>query len=395
MKQGKILSCLAIVLAILTIIGCGETKPAHPDEFIISGKLKNSKGELLRLQILAVDSIGNIDSVNIDDEGTFSFRCDINEPMFYLLGTGGNNFITLLIDKGEDLSFEGDAMHLASNYKVTGSPGSVLLCDLNSYTRKNYLKSDSLLNVLNSNQAHARFDSIKHIVDSSYILLFDDQKKFVKEFIRKNSTSLASLVALYQVFGRMKVVNEKEDFELYELLGKNLGEKYPSNAYVTELIKRIDIIHKEQADRKAHEAKLDSGNVAPEINLNSAVGYPAKLSSFRNYVVLVYFWAGWSAPSQQVIPFYKALYKKYGPRGFTIFGVSLDKDRQTWEEAIRGNKLSWTQVSDLREWDSPVVKDYNITSIPVAFLIDRQGQILCKRPDQQTLANYLYRMYKF
>jgi peroxiredoxin len=150
-----------------------------------------------------------------------------------------------------------------------------------------------------------------------------------------------------------------------------------------------------ETERLNLEAKLDSGNTAPEIDLKAITGYAVKLSSLKGRTVLVYFWAGWSAQSQMAIPYYKALNKKYGPKGFTVLGVSLDKDRQTWEMAVRENKMQWTQVSDLLEWDSPLVKLYNITSIPAVFLIDKDGRIISKRPDNQRLAEMLYHIYKF
>jgi thiol-disulfide isomerase/thioredoxin len=387
--------CSLTLLLSVFIISCGNDDQKHPNEFVIKGKLKNSKGELFRLQLLTVDSLCPIDSAEIDDNGEFVFRAKIDVPGFYILGTGTDNFITLLPDKGEDISLTGDAMQLANDYDVSGSPGSMLLWELNEHTRYNYRKSDSLLNVNNTSQISPKYDSIKHLVDSSLNLVFVDQKKFVKDFIQKNPESLASLMALYQIFGQLQVVSEKEDFALYEMLDQNLSAKYPTNGYVAELHKRVDVLKKDEAERKIRETRLDSGNVAPDIDLKTAAGYPMKLSSLRGRIVLLHFWAGWSAPSQLDISFYKFLNKKYGPKGFTIFSVSLDKDRQTWEMSIRENKLSWIQVSDLLEWKSPVVKDYNITSIPVTFLLDRNGKILCKRPDQQTLANYLYRIYKF
>jgi peroxiredoxin len=379
----------------MLIAACSGTQTGHPDEYVIKGKLKNSKGEMIRLQVLTVDSLGTIDSMAIDDEGTFTFRGKIESAGFYLLGTGPENFITLLLDKGEDLQIEGNAMALSDDYSVKGSPGSELLMQLNSHTRENYRKSDSLLNVINTSQVHPRFDSIKHRVDSSYTLLFEDQQKYIRNFIKSNDSSLASLMALYQVFGRIKVVNEKDDLDLYVLLNDKLSKRYPGNEYVAELNARVARIKEDEAAREHRERLLDSGNIAPEIDLKTMTGYPVKLSSQKGRVVLVFFWAGWSLPSQQPISFYKFLYKKYGPKGFTIYGVSLDKDRQTWEDAVRENTMNWTQVSDLMEWESPLVKDYNISSIPVAFLLDRDGKILLKRPDNTALAKELFRIYKF
>jgi len=90
----------------------------------------------------------------------------------------------------------------------------------------------------------------------------------------------------------------------------------------------------------------------------------------------------------------KGLQKKYGPKGFGIYAVSLDKYRQTWEGAVREHKLNWTHVSDLMEWESPVVKLYALQSIPYAILIDRDGRIVKRGITDQQLAVWLNKNLK-
>ncbi len=394
MKVRILLFNCFLVLAISGLVSCGGPNKGHPDTFTIKGNLKNTKGELIRLQVLAVDSISTIDSMIIDEKGSFTIEASISEPGFYLLGTSPDNFISLLIDRGEDLVVEGDIMQLANDYKVSGSQGSQLLWELNNHTRKNYRASDSLLNLLNTSHTNPRFDSIKLEIDSAYNALFDNQRAFVQSFIRKHPNSLASLMALYQIFGRVRVVNEREDIALYQMLDSALYLTYPKNAYVDELHQRVLKLKNEKAEQLARESSLDSGKAAPAFFLKNPAGGSVTLSSFKGNTLLLYFWAGWSEPSKAPIPTYKYLYKKYASKGFTILGVSLDKDRQKWEDAYRENKLNWPQATDLLEWESPLVKDYNVTSLPVAWLIDQNGCILLKRPDDQTLANYLARKYK-
>jgi len=394
MIHRKISLFLLVTLSVCFFVSCGGPETGHPDSFIIKGTLKNSKGELIRLQMLAVDSISGIDSVVIDEKGSFQFQQPIAEPGFYMLSIKSDNFITLLIEKGEDIVIEGDIMQLATDYKVSGSPGSQLLWELNKETRKNYRTSDSLMNILKTSHSHPRFDSINSELDTAYTQLFNDQRAFVKGFIKRNPSSLASLMGLYQVFGRVRVVNERDDAPLFATLDSGLYLKYPANAYVEELHQRVQKLKKEQAERTSRESALDSGNVAPAFFLKNPAGVSVTLSSFKGNVVLLYFWAGWSTSSQAPIPTYKYLYKKYAPKGFTILGISLDKDRQTWENAYREFKLNWPQASDLQEWNSPLVRDYNIGAIPSAFLIGPDGRILLKRPDEQTLANYLARKYR-
>lgn len=71
-----------------------------------------------------------------------------------------------------------------------------------------------------------------------------------------------------------------------------------------------------------------------------------------------------------------ALYKEFHSKGFNIIGVSLDKDISKWKEAIASDKLTWTQVSNLKEMEDPIALQYRIEFIPTTFLLDASGRIV-------------------
>lgn len=72
------------------------------------------------------------------------------------------------------------------------------------------------------------------------------------------------------------------------------------------------------------------------------------------------------------------LYNELHPKGLNIIGVSLDKDENKWKEAIAKDKLSWYHVSNLKQWDEPIAKLYNIESIPSTVILDAKGNIVAK-----------------
>jgi hypothetical protein len=66
-------------------------------------------------------------------------------------------------------------------------------------------------------------------------------------------------------------------------------------------------------------------------------------------------------------------------KGFTVYSVSLDKDKAAWEQAITVDKLSWgNHVSDLQYWNAKYAGIYGVRSIPANFLIDADGVIVAK-----------------
>lgn len=387
-------SVILIVFLAAFILACGNNKK-RSDEIIIKGKLNYSNGELITLLGLKPDSIIPLDSAVLNEEGEFIFKLSKPDKGFYILRLSRDNFITLLLDSEETAEILGNCRNLAEGYSVKGSAGSELLCGLQQFTRKNFRKADSLFALSLTYRDSIDHYEHKKTIDSAYMIVFQDQQKYVQAFIKNNCHSLASLIALYQTFGRQKVLNERDHFGYFALLDSTLGTKYPGNGYVMELHERVNKVREAEKARKAREIALDSGNTAPEILLKTIYGQPQPLSSLKGRVVLLFFWAGDDVPSQMALGEFKYIHKKYKSKGFEIYAVSLDKYRQTWEDAVRSNKLSWVHVSDMLGWESPVVKEYALPHIPYTVLIDRDGKITSRGTDNTELAGKLYRIYKF
>ncbi|SHG77622.1 TlpA family protein disulfide reductase [Flavobacterium johnsoniae] len=128
---------------------------------------------------------------------------------------------------------------------------------------------------------------------------------------------------------------------------------------------------------KAQVVGTDIGDIAPEIDLPDTKGNNEVLSSLRGSLTLIDFWASWCGPCIKEQPLLQKLYVAY-PDKFSIYSVSMDTKKPLWLAAIAKGKLPWIQVSDLKYWKSPVVGDYMLQSVPLNFLVDRNGIIIAK-----------------
>ena len=135
------------------------------------------------------------------------------------------------------------------------------------------------------------------------------------------------------------------------------------------------------------------GVEAPEIALMEPNGGDLKLSDLRGQVILIDFWGSWCGPCRRENPNVKKVYDKYHGKGFEILGVSLDKDKAAWLEAIGQDQLNWRHVSDLKYWQSEVVATYKITGIPMTVLVDKEGKIIAKNLRGEALENKLAQIF--
>lgn len=123
-------------------------------------------------------------------------------------------------------------------------------------------------------------------------------------------------------------------------------------------------------------AQVRVGQVAPEIALPNVNDSIISLSSFKNKVVLIDFWASWCGKCRMANPTVVRLYQKYREQGFEVFSVSIDRTKSNWLNAILQDRITYTQVNDNNGWDAKAAVLYGVDAVPTTFLLDKTGVVV-------------------
>ncbi len=384
----KILARNTIIAILILLAGCSKKN------FQIEGTVKNvEKNETVYLEEVILSQINIIDSTKIKGEGKFSFKAECENTGFYQLRID-NKIFSLLVEPGEKITITGDIEN-PNSYDVDGSDGTLLIQKLNERMAESKIEIDSLTKVyqkaINDGASNAEIDTIsKH-----YESVIDAQRKFNTVFILNFYNNLASLYALYQkIDDNTYLFNRNRDVQYYKILSDSLSKYHPTSPYVKalqqntkEFLGKINI--------KKMEKMASSETSLPDIKLPTPEGDTIALSSLKDKkLVLLSFWASWNSASIQENLKLKSFYEKYKNKGFEIYQVSLDNNKEAWQKAINFDELPWINVSDLSYPNSEAAVKYNIQSLPTHFLLSKDqsdilGKNLSSRDLEKRLSNYL------
>ncbi|MEI2738189.1 MAG: TlpA disulfide reductase family protein [Chitinophagaceae bacterium] len=139
-------------------------------------------------------------------------------------------------------------------------------------------------------------------------------------------------------------------------------------------------------------AQPRQGQMAADIALPSANGDTLRLSSLKGKVVLLDFWASWCGPCRVANKGLAKMYDKFKKKGFEIFSVSLDDEREDWIKAIKKDKITWIQVIEPGAQNAPTASRWGIYALPTTYLIDREGRLVAMDLEGKDLEKALKEM---
>jgi len=360
------------VLFLVLLASCGQKSKIE-----ISGFVNNANQKYIYLDEMDINQRNLVDSAKIRKKGAFFFRIHSAEPNYYQLRLTSRNFITLLASPGEKISVVSKDRYLPENYEVFGSEGSSLLKKLDDQLRKTIYKTDSISALYKESQENPGFDTIGPQLNDAYTKVIQDQRRFTIRFILENIRSLAAIKALYQKLDSTTyVLYDNKDLQYLKIVADSLKVHYPDSKHTKALV--IDL---EQGLKRFNALRLAKliQNSGKEKSLDIALPNPAGdtilLSSFREHYVLLSFWASWDETSVAKNLELKKLYQTYHKKGFEVYQVSFDNDKESWKKSILFDELSWIHVIDTEQ---EFARMFNVQQLPANFILDKEGAIIGK-----------------
>jgi thiol-disulfide isomerase/thioredoxin len=349
---------LLLLTAGILLFACNNKSKEEKRGFRVFGKITNAGNSQISIQEITTTGLIMLDTAIIAEDGSFELNGTLKEKSFCTIRLNQGD-IVLLVDSTSNLEVNADATNI-ENYSVAGSEENQQLKELFALNNTFMVAAKNIEKRFSINPNEVPDITIQNAIRMAFDSLQQAHKTAIKDFVININNSLVPYFAT-------NFLMAEADYDFFKLIDDKLYNQFSSSKYAANL-------HAKVMDLK----KTAIGEEAPEIVLSDPFGKTIALSSLRGKVVLIDFWASWCGPCRRENPNVVRVYQKYKNKGFDIFGVSLDDNRDAWIKAINDDKLLWNHVSDLQKWNSSVVKQYNIEGIPFTVLIDKNGKILAK-----------------
>jgi len=382
-------SVVGLMIVTLLLSACQQRKKGG---FTVEGEYKNAdklasmEGPVSKVILMEVPYGKDqppvvLDSVKISgNNGSFSLTGAAKSQEVYALVFGNNVLEVPLVNDAQEIKVNVDLGKKDDFYEVSGSDATTQLKDLITIFGKKNFEVEKSMAALDSLKQSGAPDSVQLAATTRKNSSIQDLNTYLKQFINTNGNATVCALALSWASRSFT----KEDFEASL---NDLQKKYPDNAVILGLKQNYEQQLAQMAEREKGTSWV--GKPAPDLALPDANGRPIPLSSYKGKYVLVDFWASWCGPCRGENPNVVKAYSEFKNKNFAILGVSLDKDKDAWQQAVQADKLEWSQVSDLKYWNSKAVEVFKFDGIPFNVLIDPQGKIIAESLRGDALENKL------
>lgn len=136
---------------------------------------------------------------------------------------------------------------------------------------------------------------------------------------------------------------------------------------------------------------LQIGNIPPDFTIKNNYGTEVNLKNTcaNNTYTIIMFWATHCPHCMRDLPGFVPVYNEYKAKGLEVIAVALDVNPTKWKTTVEEKGFNWQNVSQFKNYQSPVCKDYKINKTPSWFVLDKNMQIVAKPKGKQEVMKFL------
>jgi peroxiredoxin len=353
---------IAIVGLLIASCGSRHINDQKGWEVNIKGKVGFPQPGVVTVREFKAEGLGPADTLVVKDN-VYEKKLRLTEPGYYQMNFYNQQVINIILGKS-NIEVNVDGNNMQGFTEIKGSPEHDLIHEVEAMlTRAQAAPELAEITAAFNEASRAKDEAKVEEIRSRYMLAAKVSTDSVASFLLKQPAS----IAVVDLLSQGNLLDRDAYAEVYEDAAQKLKKEYPEARVAQDFVNRVE------------KQKVTSvGKQAPEIALPNPAGDTVRLSSFRGKYVLVDFWAKWCSPCRRENPNVVKAYRKFKDKGFEVFGVSLDRTKEDWQQAIQEDGLVWTHVSDLKYFDSEAARLYNISAIPFSLLLDKKGIIVAK-----------------
>ncbi|MDR0976201.1 MAG: DUF4369 domain-containing protein [Prevotellaceae bacterium] len=325
-------SPIVCTLLLAALAACSST----PDtDVLISGNIRGMGNDTIYLY--GIDRLYDRIDTLVSKDDKFTARLSVDTLSTTLLLFSDGTEYPLFMDKAQQIDIKGDFTALG-NLQIGGN--------------------------LPNQQMSQFYRDMNGLTQPSEALL----EERADTFITTHPNSLASVYLLHKYF----VLQPQPDYARIRRLTEHMTGELRDRPYLTDLQKRLDEM-----------SNTDVGKNMPFFRIPRANGKDITRSDFSDKYLLIHFWASWDTVSRAHNSVYRRIYKKTEKsKLFAMLGISLDIDKKQWLHALDTDTLKWTQAGELNGWNSPLIKQLSISTLPANLLLSPSGRIEARNIDE-------------
>ncbi len=369
----KYISVILLSVTAAALVACSGSS----SRYSVTGSNAPQEGAAVYL----VDKLSNtaIDSTHVAD-GSFTLQGKAAKDALLSLRIDGADWYFPLFNDGEPVQID---------VADTTTIGSALNTKLTECDRKNGEFMGRFNNFVRAFMALPRAE--QEARETEFMVQYQNMVEEIGEsYVKMIEDNLDNIIPVAFIEDVPVLAGDDKFLELV-----SLDVPFAKHPYTQEVKRRFDEEHAQEVE--ANNAKesivgqkfLDLEEADPDGNLH-------KLSEYvgQGNWALVDFWASWCGPCKAEMPNVVEAYKKYHSKGFQIVGLSFDKEKEPWVEAISEWEMPWIHLSDLKYWKTVASEVYSVNAIPDNLLIDPEGTVVARGLRGKKLAEKLKEIYE-